>query len=272
MSLDPVTGGLGRDLPVNNKVTETATNTVQSTAQKPVKQVQETTKPLTDPVIPGEFPSEDGPRDTEQPPPEINFRGIWAGFTNWFASMIPQAFDGFEWLVTWLVNRYLPPPKQAAMYEEALKRPIASTFLVCQMICCGVPLLVFLVGVFVFAIIAVLLWAVLALLILGPILLVASMMGISLWGWGWVLYGLLKWVDQRFLGGMITRFWLPKVQEQEKGQKEKGQEDKGQKEKGQKVKGQKVKAQKVKVQKEKGGDDGEGKEETGEEVDEKKDN
>lgn len=77
MSLDPVTSGLGRDLPVNNKATETATNTVQSTAQKPVKQVQETTKPLTDPVIPGEFPSEDGPRDTEQPPPEINFRGIW---------------------------------------------------------------------------------------------------------------------------------------------------------------------------------------------------
>lgn len=68
MSLDPVTSGLGRDLPVNNKATETATNTVQSTAQKPVKQVQETTKPLTDPVIPGEFPSEDGPRDTEQPP------------------------------------------------------------------------------------------------------------------------------------------------------------------------------------------------------------
>jgi hypothetical protein len=228
MSLDPVSSGLGRGLPVN-KVTETASDTVQSTAQKPVQQVQETTKPLTDPVIPGEFPSEDGPRDTDQPPPEINFRGIWAGLSHWFASMIPQAFDGFEWLVTWLVNRYLPPPKQAAMYEEALKRPIASTFLVCQMICCGVPLLVFLVGVFVFAIVAVLLWMVLALLILGPILLVASLMGVSLWGWGWVLYGLLKWVDQRFLGGMITRFWLPKVQGQgkEQGEKEGKDGDKG---------------------------------------------
>ncbi|KAF3386132.1 hypothetical protein F1880_001148 [Penicillium rolfsii] len=222
MSLDPVTSGLGRGLPVN-KVTETATDTVQSTTQKPLQQVHETTKPLTDPVIPGEFPSEDGPRDTEQPPPEINFRGIWAGLRHWFASMIPQAFDGFEWLVTWLVNRYLPPPKQAAMYEEALKRPIASTFLVCQMICCGVPLLVFLVGVFLFAIIAVLLWMVLALLILGPILLVASMMGISLWGWGWVLYGLLKWVDRRFLGGMITRFWLPKVHGQEQGEEGQGE-------------------------------------------------
>lgn len=226
MSLDPVTSGLGRGLPVN-KVTDTATDTVQSTAQKPVQQVHETTKPLTDPVIPGEFPSEDGSRNTDQPPPEINFRGILAGLRHWFASMIPQAFDGFEWLVTWLVNRYLPPPKQAAMYEEALKRPIASTFLVCQMICCGVPLLVFLVGVFVFAIVAVLLWMVLALLILGPILLVASMMGISLWGWGWVLYGLVKWVDRRFLGGMITRFWLPRVQGQEQGEKEGGKQGNG---------------------------------------------
>ncbi|KAJ5390732.1 uncharacterized protein N7496_001800 [Penicillium cataractarum] len=230
MSLDPVTSGVGRGLPVN-KVTETATDTVQSTTQKPIQQVTETTKPLTDPIMPGEFPSDDGPRnDTDQPPPEINFRGLWAGITHWFASMIPQAFDGFEWLITWLVNRYLPPPKQAMMYEEALKRPIASTFLVCQAICCGVPLLVFLVGVVIFAIIAVLLWAVLALLILGPILIVASMMGVSLWGWGWVLYGLLKWVDRRFLGGMIARFWLPKTQgtEKEKEEKEKNGGEKGQ--------------------------------------------
>jgi hypothetical protein len=227
MSLDPVTSGLGRGLPAN-KVTDTATDTVQSTAKKPVQQVTETTKPLTDPVIPGEFPSEDRARkDADQPPPEINFGGLWAGVTHWFASMIPQAFDGFEWLVTWLVNRYLPPPKQAAMYEEALKRPIASTFLVCQAICCGVPLLVFLVGVVIFAIIAVLLWAVLALLILGPILLVASMLGVSLWGWGWVLYGLLKWVDRRFLGGMVARFWLPKTQEVEKEEKN-GDGEKGQ--------------------------------------------
>lgn len=227
MSLDPINSGLGSGLPVN-KVTDTATNTVQSTAQKPLQQVQETTKPVTDPIIPGEFPPDDGPRNNaEHPPPEINFRGIWASFAHWIASLIPQAFDGFEWLVTWLVNRYLPPPKQAAMYEQLLKRPIASTFLVCQAICCGVPLLVFLVGVALFAIVAVVLWAVLALLILGPVLLVASMMGISLWGWGWVLYGLLKWVDQRFLGGMITRFWLPKVQGEEGQGQGQGEKDEG---------------------------------------------
>ncbi|KAJ5644844.1 hypothetical protein N7507_010855 [Penicillium longicatenatum] len=83
------------------------------------------------------------------------------------------------------------------------------------MICCGVPLLIFLAGVFVFAAVALILWAVLSLLILGPVLLVASMMGVSLWGWGWILYGLLGWVDQKFLGGMISRFWIPRMQAQE---------------------------------------------------------
>ncbi|KAJ5167839.1 uncharacterized protein N7482_003433 [Penicillium canariense] len=226
MSLDSVTSGLGRGLPVN-KVTDTASNTVHSTAQQPAAQVHETVKPLINPVIPGEFPPDDGPRNTKEPAPEINFRGIWAAFSQWFHSLVPQALDGFEWAVQWLVNRLLPPPKQAAMYEAALKRPIASTFLVCQMICCGVPLLVFLAGLFVFAAVALVLWAVLSVLILGPILLVASMMGVSLWGWGWVLYGLVKWVDQRFLGGMITRFWLPKMQEQGENEKDGGDGDAG---------------------------------------------
>ena len=60
-----------------------------------------------------------------------------------------------------------------------------------------------------------LLWAVLSLLILGPVLLVASMMGVSLWGWGWILYGLVRWMDQRFFGGILTRFFLPRIQEGE---------------------------------------------------------
>jgi hypothetical protein len=60
------------------------------------------------------------------------------------------------------------------------------------------------------------------LLILGPILLVASMMGISLWGWGWILFGLVKWVDQMFLDGMITRFWLGKGPGQEQGEGQDG--------------------------------------------------
>lgn len=213
MSLDPVTKGLTGQLPVN-KLESTATDNVQSLASDPVNQVSEATKPLHDPVIPGEFPAEDGPRDNG-PQPEISFSSIWSALSSWASSLVPHALDRFESTIQWLVNWLLPPPKQAQAYEAALNRPIASTFIVCQLICCGVPLLVFLAGFFLFAAVALLLWAVLSLLILGPILLVASMMGVSLWGWGWILYGLVKWVDQRFLGGIITRFWLSRVQTQD---------------------------------------------------------
>ncbi|KAJ5211805.1 uncharacterized protein N7498_003451 [Penicillium cinerascens] len=219
MSLDSVTSGLGKGLPVN-QVTDKATGSVKTLANDPVQGVSDTTKTVTDPIIPGEFPADDAAEkkyDGAQQP-EVNFTALWASFSQWCAGLFPQAVDMFEYFVQWVVNRYFPPPKQAAMYEAMLNRPIASTFLVCQAICCGVPLLVFLVGVVVFAIVSVILWALLSLLILGPILLVASMMGISLWGWGWILYGLVKWVDQMFLGGMITRFWLPQGQEKEQGE------------------------------------------------------
>ncbi|KAJ5683922.1 uncharacterized protein N7477_000267 [Penicillium maclennaniae] len=221
MSLDSVTSGLGKGLPVN-QVTDKATGSAQTLASDPVKGVSDTTKTVgdtskkvTEPLVPGEFPADDAAEKKYQgEQPEVNFTALWTSFSQWVAELFPQAVDLFEYVVQWVVNRYFPPPKQAAMYEAMLKRPIASTFLICQAICCGVPLLVFLVGVFLFAVVSVILWALLSLLILGPILLVASMMGISLWGWGWILYGLIKWVDQMFLGGMITRFWLGKSPEQ----------------------------------------------------------
>lgn len=230
MSLNTVTGGVGSQLPLNQ--VDSATKGVQNVTDKPLKQVQDTTGAVTDTVtdnvMPGEFPSDDHPTKQHEQEGEIQVGAIWAAFSGWLFGLFPRAMDSFEWLVQWLVDRYLPPPKQAAIYEKALNRPIASTFLVCQMICCGVPLLVFLVGVFLFAAVALLLYVVLALLILGPILLVASMMGVSLWGWGWVLYGLVKWIDQKFLGGLLNRFWFSKVQ----AQKEKEDEEEGDTEQG----------------------------------------
>jgi hypothetical protein len=233
MSLNnPVTSGLGKGVP-GNPVTDKATGkakklasdpakgvsdtakTVGDTTKDTTKTVGDTTKTATKPILPGEFPEDDAAEKKYQgEQPEVNFTALWTSFRLWAMGLVPQAVDLFEFFVKWLVNRYFPPPKQAAMYEAMLKRPIASTFLVCQAICCAVPLLVFLVGVFLFAVVSVILWVVLSLLILGPILLVASMMGISLWGWGWILYGLVKWVDRMFLNGMITRFWLGKSPEE----------------------------------------------------------
>ncbi|KAJ6039586.1 hypothetical protein N7444_008491 [Penicillium canescens] len=203
MPLDNATSGLTGQLPVNQSV-----NQVQSTASGAKKNVKprklnQTTKDLTEPVVPGEYPSDDAPPKKKKS----------------IAMCLSQgSFDAFESWIRYMVSWLLPPPRQAAIYEAALKRPAATTFIICQMICCGVPLLIFLAGVFVFAAVSILLWAILSLLILGPVLLVTSMMGISLWGWGWVFYGLVKWVDQRFLGGMISRFWIPRTQEGDKGE------------------------------------------------------
>jgi hypothetical protein len=232
MSLDNVTGSAGQ-LPVN-QVGSTKSGVVK---KLPKKKLNQTTKDLSDPVIPGQFPSDDAPPKGQGVDNNISFSSIWSNMKAWFATLFPQAFDYFESLVQKLVAWLLPPPRQAAMYEAALKRPAATTFLICQMICCGVPLLVFLAGVFVFAAVSILLWAILSLLILGPVLLVTSMMGVSLWGWGWVFYGLVKWVDQRFLGGIITRFWLshtPVDTDDGESQSEEGKKEEGKKEEGKK--------------------------------------
>ncbi|RHZ57480.1 seipin co-factor family protein [Aspergillus thermomutatus] len=207
MSLNTVTGGLNKGLP-----TDTVNNVASGTVNQTTKQLNSTTEKVTDKAIPGEYPSDDQKYD--KPAPDISFSAIWSSFKNWLFSFFPSLMDRFENWIKGLIAWLLPPPRQAKMYEAILNRPIASTFIICQLICCGVPLLVFLAGVFLFAAVAVLLWAVLSLILAGPILLVASMMGVSLWGWGWILYGMVKFIDQHFLGGTITRFWLSHSQEQ----------------------------------------------------------
>ncbi|KAJ5287496.1 hypothetical protein N7478_003182 [Penicillium angulare] len=233
MSLDPVTSGLTNRLPINKaeQATRPVKNIPKLDKSGASKQLNKTTNDLTDPIVPGEFPRDEGQPRTQHEPPqgEMNFSSAWSSVNNWFHSLFPQAMDRFEDLVKWAVQYLFPPSKQAEMFEGAMKRPIATTFIVCQIICCGVPLLIFLAGVFVFAAVALLLWAVLSLVILGPVLLVASMMGVSLWGWGWILYGLMGWVDQRFFGGMISRFFLPRMQAQSEGDGE-GEGGEGEKE------------------------------------------
>jgi hypothetical protein len=208
MSLNTVSSGLNKGLPTDS-VTKTASGTVNQTTQN----LNNTTERVTDQTIPGEYPSDDAKYD-KQPPPDISFSSIWSAFKTWLFSFFPNVLDRFENWIKGLIAWILPPPRQAKMYEAILKRPIASSFIICQLVCCGVPLLVFLAGVFLFAAVAVLLWAVLSLLLAGPILLVASMMGVSLGGWGWVLYGMVKFIDQHFLGGTITRFWLANRQDE----------------------------------------------------------
>ncbi|KAB8200999.1 hypothetical protein BDV34DRAFT_203612 [Aspergillus parasiticus] len=216
-----------------DKTTSTLTDSALPTAQRHAKHLGTTVTQPTNLTTPGEFPGE---KTQDNAAAQDTSSGPWyAPMTAWFRDIIPDTLDWFESTVKWLLAWIFPPPRQAALFEAALRRPYATTFLVCQLICCGVPFFVFLAGTFVFAAVAVLLWAILSFVILGPILLVASMMGVYLWSWSLVLYAVIKWVDRTFLGGVISKFWLSQVPQEEAPQdhqadgdrKEAGEETRG---------------------------------------------
>ncbi|KAL5359460.1 hypothetical protein BJX96DRAFT_148490 [Aspergillus floccosus] len=169
---------------------------------------------LNAPHIPGNFPGEGAPADeqTEEIPfPPLS--SIPSRLWRWTKSTVPTFGDLFESGVRQLVSRTMPPHRQMRMYEASLSHPITATFLVCQFICCGVPILVFVAGTFIFLAVAILLWGLLSALLLAPILLVASATGVSIWGWGWVIYGFIRLTDKIFLNGMLTRLWLMQLEQ-----------------------------------------------------------
>ncbi|GLA67566.1 hypothetical protein AtubIFM56815_001554 [Aspergillus tubingensis] len=223
MSLSSATGNLAGRPPK-------LTNDLKSTVQQTQDTTTQTATHLSDSVLPGEFPGDsDHIHDAQRD--DTNNGPVLAPLQQWCRQSLPRLLDRFEAHLAGLLSWILPAPRQAWLYDEAARRPASTTFLICQAICCGVPLLVFLAGVFVFAAVAILLWAILSVLILGPVLLVASMMGVSLWGWGWLLYGLVKWIDEKYLGGLISRFWLsrmpsPEGQDQQSAEGQDGTQEK----------------------------------------------
>ncbi|EED18883.1 conserved hypothetical protein [Talaromyces stipitatus ATCC 10500] len=203
MSLNTVTKGVGNTTgSLNKTVDSTKKGDVSSTVKQTKKQADTATKDLSGVSVPGEFPDNDRANDKKaQEMPQVSIPS--------FSSMLQWLMDKFESTVRNFISKYLPQQRQEAIYKSAMSRPMATTFIICQLICCGVPLLVFMAGVFIFAAVAILLWAILSLLVLGPVLLVTGCSGFLMWGWGWLFYSFIKWVDQRFLGGVLTRFFLP---------------------------------------------------------------
>ncbi|KAL2857196.1 hypothetical protein BJY01DRAFT_159620 [Aspergillus pseudoustus] len=230
MSFNTVTSGVGQ-------ATGQATNTVQSTTKPATDTVQSTTKPVTDTVqsttssaVPGAFPGEEPPTNAKNNVTMPSFSEIWTNFMAWLKGLIPRGIDIFEAAVRRFVTWLIPPERQAAMYRAAMEHPIASTFIAAQLLCVGVPLVLFIAGTLIFAAVAMIVWVVLSLLILGPIMLVASLMGVSLWGWGWFVFGLVRWLDRLFLGGMMERYWIAAVkkekEEEETREREKEEQEK----------------------------------------------
>lgn len=211
MSLHTVSEG------VNSTINDNAT-AVAGEGNLPAQQLDprldKTATGLVDTHVPGDFPGEGAPaheQNEEIPFPPLS--SIPSRLWKWAKSTVPTLGDVFESRVRQFVLQTFPPHRQMQAYEAALSHPITATFLVCQFICCGVPILVFLAGTFLFLAVAILLWALLSSLLLGPILLVASITGVSVWGWGWVLYGFIRLTDKIFLNGMLRRFWLSQLNE-----------------------------------------------------------
>lgn len=218
MSLNTVTKGVGGATGqvsgaannvtgnVNKSVDSARKGDVSSTVKHTKKQIDKPTKDLTGasvPDLPGGFPDEKDTKKNRKADemPQVSMPN--------FSSWIQWFMDKFETTVKNFIARFLPKQRQEAIYKSAMSRPMATTFIICQLICCGVPLLVFMAGVFIFAAVAILLWAILSLLILGPILLITGCGGLLMWGWGWLFYSFVKWIDQNYLGGILTRYFLP---------------------------------------------------------------
>ncbi|KAL4910988.1 hypothetical protein BDW74DRAFT_4503 [Aspergillus multicolor] len=223
MSLNTVTSGLGQ-----------ATNTAQSVgdqATKPVtKTVNDTTKPVTKTVndttssLPGTFPKDEPPTNQKNNVTIPSFKDLWAQFMAWMKGLIPRGVDIFEMAVRRFIQWLIPPERQAKLYKASMDHPIAATFVTCQLLCVGIPLILFIAGTLLFAAVALLVWVVLSILLLGPIVLVASLMGVSLWGWGWFVFGLVRWLDRLVLGGMMERYWQAQIAQQKAEEEEKEKE------------------------------------------------
>ncbi|PYH41715.1 seipin co-factor family protein [Aspergillus saccharolyticus JOP 1030-1] len=69
----------------------------------------------------------------------------------------------------------------------ATTHPLLATFLLAQIICSGIPLCLVLGGVMMAASVAAAVVAGLAMLVLGPVLVVTFLLGLGVWGWGWAL-------------------------------------------------------------------------------------
>ncbi|KAL3474638.1 hypothetical protein BJX99DRAFT_231362 [Aspergillus californicus] len=238
MSLNNVTSGLGGPAKqatdqIQNTASQTtkpvseATKPVQNTVSQTTKPVQKTVSDTTSGAIPGAFPKEEPPTNQKNNITVPSISELWTSFIVWIKGLVPRGIDIFEAAVRRFVQWLIPPERQAQMYKAAMEHPIAATFLTAQLICCGIPLVLFIAGTLLFAAVAGLVWVLLSILILGPIMLVASLMGVSLWGWGWLLFGLVRWLDRLFLGGVMERYWVSQLKRQKEEEEEEKKEKDG---------------------------------------------
>ncbi|OJJ80238.1 seipin co-factor family protein [Aspergillus glaucus CBS 516.65] len=104
-----------------------------------------------------------------------------------------------------LITTYINPPATAALkslQKHFNAHPLLTTFLVAQFLTSILPILLFTTGVLTAGIVAAGLFALLGLLVLGPVLVITGILGVVAWGWGWGVVFVGRWV----WGGYVGRY------------------------------------------------------------------
>lgn len=87
----------------------------------------------------------------------------------------------------------LPPQSRTAILQTVVAHPFLSSFLLAQLLCSTIPLLLFAIGIMTAGIVAAAVFACLGLLVLVPVLLATGVLGGLAWGWGWFVFLVGRW-------------------------------------------------------------------------------
>lgn len=72
--------------------------------------------------------------------------------------------------------------------------PVIATLLVAHFVCSCVPIGLFVAGAVIVASLAVALYSCVAVLVLAPVVIGTSILGFCVWGWGWVVFVVGRWI------------------------------------------------------------------------------
>lgn len=87
----------------------------------------------------------------------------------------------------------LPPQSRTTILQAVAAHPFLSSFLLAQLLCSTIPLLLFAIGIMTAGIVAAAVFACLGLLVLVPVLLATGVLGGLAWGWGWFVFLVGRW-------------------------------------------------------------------------------
>ncbi|PKY06231.1 hypothetical protein P168DRAFT_302608 [Aspergillus campestris IBT 28561] len=98
---------------------------------------------------------------------------------------------------TILTTHFLPPQSQSTLLTTILAHPYWTTFLLAQFLCSAIPIALFLLGAVVAASVAVAAFTCLAGLVLIPVLVGTTVLGVGVWGSRWMSSVVLVWLRRR---------------------------------------------------------------------------